>query len=766
LRPQLRARQNDAGEAYELFAYTNGKSIAVKRFERATVESAILGEFALREALQPGQDYELELRAVGPRLTAKLNGKTVGTVTDGALTIGRFGARVFDRNGTSTLIKSLEFLHLAAPAGASVAAPAAEPWQDLVGDPAKLELSRTGVERTPEGLRFTDTGMAMLQRNLGPQRDGAVRMRTTFGGLRPQLRARAGDAGKYQLTPAGTKVKLERYDNSANRWTALREFPLPEPLKAGEDYELELRVVGQTITAKFNGEVLGTVADMTLAAGRFGVGVSDRNEAPGLLKTFEVLDLDAPAATSTPPIAPPASIVPPGQWVPVFTKFEDLPSDLRQSGNSLKWEDGWIRLGGIKRWINLPKILTGNYGVRLRFRRHDKPEEHAVIALRIQEKHSLYYALKLGSSTLNCVRSAEPYPSTQELFNIPCPTIPKVGEEGTLEFYVIGTQLIGRSGPAFVSIATDDHYAQGRSQVIGSEDLRDLEVINLEGLSTPDALKLAGVDEQVHNVRTRGPTSAATAATKDAPFVNSLGMKFVSVPIVGGPTDGKPVLFSIWETRTQDYGAFVTETERPWPKQGAGQGPKNPAVMVSWEDTQVFCAWLTERERQAGNIGAGDQYRLPSDHEWSCAVGIGEREDAASPPADKSSRIPDEFPWGTAWPPPTSAGNYAGEEWRADMAAGTAYVKGFIEGYTDPYMHNASVGSFRPNAFGLYDLGGNVWELCSDWRDRNQTQRVLRGGSRDNWERTAIASSYRGSYNASKNLQGGVGFRVVLAPAP
>ena len=53
------------------------------------------------------------------------------------------------------------------------------------------------------------------------------------------------------------------------------------------------------------------------------------------------------------------------------------------------------------------------------------------------------------------------------------------------------------------------------------------------------------------------PAANPAAATRDAPFVNSLGMKFVPVPITGGPTDGKRVLFSIWETRRRDYEVFV-----------------------------------------------------------------------------------------------------------------------------------------------------------------------------------------------------------------
>ena len=45
----------------------------------------------------------------------------------------------------------------------------------------------------------------------------------------------------------------------------------------------------------------------------------------------------------------------------------------------------------------------------------------------------------------------------------------------------------------------------------------------------------------------------AMVASKEQPFVNSLGMKFVPVPIIGGPTDEQKVLFSVWDTRVQDY---------------------------------------------------------------------------------------------------------------------------------------------------------------------------------------------------------------------
>ena len=262
--------------------------------------------------------------------------------------------------------------------------------------------------------------------------------------------------------------------------------------------------------------------------------------------------------------------------------------------------------------------------------------------------------------------------------------------------------------------------------------------------------------------------ATVVAATKDAPFVNSLGMKFVPVPITGGPTDKQRVLFSIWETRVQDYEDFAKETKRDWPKPEFGQGPTHPAVNVSWDNAVAFCVWLTERELKAGRIGANERYRLPSDHEWSCAVGIGDREDITKQPADKKGGVPGVYPWGTQWPPPPGVGNLAGEEVKPVLAERKKdFQFGALNGYRDDFINTAPVGSFAPNRHGLFDLSGNTWEWCDDWfwADEKQRWRVLRGGDWNSCTNPRnLASDYRHA-NTTGSSWPSSGFRCVLASA-
>ena len=197
---------------------------------------------------------------------------------------------------------------------------------------------------------------------------------------------------------------------------------------------------------------------------------------------------------------------------------------------------------------------------------------------------------------------------------------------------------------------------------------------------------------------------------------NSIGMLFLPV----GDN-----LFSMYETRVKDYVTFIEETgssQTNWRIPGFDQTPDHPVVMVSWNDANAFCKWLTERERKLGILSAAEYYRLPTDLEWSKAVGL--PEEGGKTPFERDGLFSDRFPWGTQWPPPSGAGNFTGQETGSDIA---------IKGYTDGFPWTAPVGSFKPNEFGLYDMSGNVWEWCMDTITKDSTRagrnRVLRGGS-------------------------------------
>jgi Sulfatase-modifying factor enzyme 1/TIR domain len=170
--------------------------------------------------------------------------------------------------------------------------------------------------------------------------------------------------------------------------------------------------------------------------------------------------------------------------------------------------------------------------------------------------------------------------------------------------------------------------------------------------------------------------------TKEQPYENSLGMKFV-------PVAGTKVLFSIWDTRVQDYEAFVKHTARSRVKPQFQQTPTHPAVNISWEDSKAFCAWLTQTERSAGHMSDQQEYRLPTDEEWSIAVGESK------------------YPWGNEWPPPREVGNYGSSL------------------HIDHYAFTSPVGAFAPNAKGLYDMGGNVWQWCEDWYSKEMNEREV-----------------------------------------
>ena len=295
-------------------------------------------------------------------------------------------------------------------------------------------------------------------------------------------------------------------------------------------------------------------------------------------------------------------------------------------------------------------------------------------------------------------------------------------EERPLQISDWEPHLLSKNAPVF-ELPLPVEFSS--SEVAESEAVR--------GVKHPESI---GMTRECDFARVEG---ALNIATKDAPYENSLGMAFVPVP-------GTDVLFSVWDTRVKDYAAFVSATSydagKKWRNPGFQQTSNDPVVDVKWEDSKAFSLWLTAKERAEGTISQVQAYRLPTDAEWSTAVGL--PIEIGNTPREKDRVMENVYPWGTQWPPPKGAGNY-------NSALGVS-----------SFLNTSPVGSFTANRFGLYDMGGNVWQWCEDWYDGEKKYRVLRGGSWNCFKSERLLSSgrYHGLPSDRFNNRG---FRCVLA---
>ena len=269
--------------------------------------------------------------------------------------------------------------------------------------------------------------------------------------------------------------------------------------------------------------------------------------------------------------------------------------------------------------------------------------------------------------------------------------------------------------------------------------------------------------------------SEAKATTQPAKTLtlevgNKVTMKLVLIPagkfIMGSPEGGKdkepnewpqhevtiskPFYMGVYEVTQEQYEAVVGKNPSQF------KGAQNPVEMVSWDEAVAFCKKLSET--------SGKKVRLPTEAEWEYACRAGSKT---------------RFYFGDD---DTGREDYAcrvGSETRFDFHGYEKELDDFAwySGNSGKTTH--PVGQKKANAWGLYDMHGNVWEWCADWYDEyggkyyaNSPKadptgpaegrlRVLRGGSRSVPPR--LCRSATRVWNIPSGRDVSSGFRAVVA---
>jgi len=188
-----------------------------------------------------------------------------------------------------------------------------------------------------------------------------------------------------------------------------------------------------------------------------------------------------------------------------------------------------------------------------------------------------------------------------------------------------------------------------------------------------------------------------------------------------------PITFANWDACYELHGCRIRPDDYGW------EGGNRPVILVDWNDAEEYVSWLSKQ--------TGKQYRLLTEAEWEYAARAG-----------------------------TTTAYYWGDDVKK---GGVAIADCFACGSRWDDKQTAPVGSFAPNAFGLNDMAGNVWEWVEDcyhenynsaptdgsaWIGSNCNRRVIRGGSwGDPPENLRSAARVGGPIG---NRYDGLGFRV------
>jgi hypothetical protein len=330
---------------------------------------------------------------------------------------------------------------------------------------------------------------------------GTISVRRTAGPVGPRRYTASVQADGNALVGCSVNAQARQ-----ERLATIRVLPT---FVADSEFDLELIAIGDKLYSRCNGKALPVVTDTRLTEGELGI------ESNHLVRDIEVINLDglseaealkaagiAAVSSSPSPQVSPSPQFPPGQWVKAITKFEDIPAVARDKG-LLKWREGWIEgtspIGSPV--VIIPGIRGRNQGIRLHGKVVAGAAETLVCNIGVRrmtistEGKAIYRLTFAGAPTsAGLFYYDEQAAKNSGLAPKQSETPLKPGDEFDLELIVIGDKLYGKFNGKALPVVTDTRLTEGEMGFQTEHLVRDIEVINLDGLSEAEARKAAGVE--------------------------------------------------------------------------------------------------------------------------------------------------------------------------------------------------------------------------------------------------------------------------------
>jgi formylglycine-generating enzyme required for sulfatase activity len=241
-------------------------------------------------------------------------------------------------------------------------------------------------------------------------------------------------------------------------------------------------------------------------------------------------------------------------------------------------------------------------------------------------------------------------------------------------------------------------YASHKVTVTPRPDFPQAVKVRLRSLQEPKPAGPSRASVQGHDLRLLGPGRFQMGASRREPGRRANEtLREVELR--------RPSYLSLREVTNAQFRRFLASHSSGQFNGRDLDADAQPVVRVTWEQAAEYCNWLSAQEglppvyvMKGGKLVAstpiGTGFRLPTEAEWSRA--------ARYPEA-----VPLKYPWGASLPVPPASGNYADESARSVVSV-------VLQDYDDRFPVSSPVGSFRPNALGFFDLGGNVAEWVHD----------------------------------------------------